>query len=617
MNRRSLKIIIFLGVLAVLVVAILGLGRNKYYVKRFIKSHKILYVPAKKLAEVKYKVTKSFASSAPKKDLHLNKKEWALVFDASKSRGRFHRFWGNLGYESLKSGILSGNNRRLLELMKETNTRTKGTFRYIRAHNLFSNGKPPWGEGCDIYHEDSAGRPSYNWSIVDQVFDRIVQNGFKPIVELSFMPDALASLPDRRQKWGKANISPPKDYNKWQALVYQTVSHLRKRYGDEEIKTWYFEVWNEPDLGYLFWVEDSDPRKKPYGDMEEYFRLYDYAVQGAKQAFPDIHIGGPASAGGQISQLLEHVALGRNDVTGDPKTPIDFISSHAYGKIGNAFSKKSDGSVVGKILWKINRAAHHDHPEVRKLTQQLPFLLTETGPSTRNGTYYNTRYVAAWLAKMVDAVFFLGERYGKPYQPREVVFWSSEQLARRFGKEKGIATYFRLGDTVGLIKRPAYNAFELLGHLGNERIEQINPNQFGDPVHAVATRDGENSVEILIYHLNDDDKTNALRDTFRIDLEIKNLPFEEFAVQWFMIDETHSNSYTVWRKLGDPKKLNTSQFRELSEKDDLTLYKPVWEQKTQDQSFHYSFDLQNNSVSLIVLSALRSEHKLSMRSEAF
>ncbi|RMF63740.1 MAG: hypothetical protein D6743_10310, partial [Calditrichaeota bacterium] len=432
--------IVFIFVLSLIMgLCLVGLYRNKYYVKRFVKSHRLLYVPAKKIAALKHSLTRRFSS--PKDPTGGSRPETegsaSFVFDAAQSRGRFERFWGDLGYESFVSGVLSGMNRRLFDEMKKTNQRTGGAFRYIRAHNLFSNGRPPWGEGCDIYHEDAAGRPYYDWTLTDQVFDRITEYGFKPIVEFGFMPDALASLPERRQKWGRGNISPPKDYRKWADLVYNTVLHLRQRYGEAELRSWYFEVWNEPDLGYLFWVEDPDPERKPFGDMREYHKLYDYTVQAAKRAFPQIRIGGPASAGGQISQLLEHVVLEKNYVTGRVGTPIDFISSHAYGKVGGPGSRKRDNTVIGKILWKVGRAVKHDHPKVKRAARRLPFLLTETGPKNDKGLLYNTRYTAAWLVKLVDAVFFLGEKYGNAYQPREFVFWTSTQFGKNFDKDKG------------------------------------------------------------------------------------------------------------------------------------------------------------------------------------
>ncbi|HEX9652484.1 MAG TPA: hypothetical protein VGA99_02135, partial [bacterium] len=309
---------------------------QKYYVKRFVKDHKFLYQPLKKVIDWKHAITtswgdnrqgdsKTLESSLPKTD------PWALRLDASQPGLPFARFWGNVGYESFKSGTLASENRQFFALMQEANENRPNTFRYVRAHNLYSNGVSPWGEGCEIYQTDGNGRPSYNWEIMDQVFDAILAHGLRPIVEFGFMPDALASDPARRQKWSKANISPPNDYRRWRDLVQATVAHLVERYGENEIRQWYFEVWNEPDLGYLFWIEDPDHR--PWGDLDEYFKLYDYTVDGAKRAFPNIQIGGPVSAGLGIGEFMEHAYLRKNYVSGETGSPVDFVSSHAYGKI--------------------------------------------------------------------------------------------------------------------------------------------------------------------------------------------------------------------------------------------------------------------------------------------
>ena len=117
-----------------------------------------------------------------------------------------------------------------------------------------------------------------------------MDSNLKPIVELGFMPDALTSDSKKLGDWHAANVAPPKDYLKWRNLVYETVKHLQERYGAEEIESWYFEVWNEPDLGDHFWI--PDPKNPDRTNQEEYYKLYDYAVDGAVAANPNIRIGG-------------------------------------------------------------------------------------------------------------------------------------------------------------------------------------------------------------------------------------------------------------------------------------------------------------------------------------
>jgi xylan 1,4-beta-xylosidase len=493
--------------------------------------------------------------------------------------------------------------------MQEANGRTHGAFRYVRAHNLYSNGKAPWGEGLDIYQQDAQGRVTYNWATMDEIFDEILRFGLKPIVEFGFTPDALASIPERRQKWGRANISPPKDYHKWQSLVQATVAHLVERYGRNELLTWYFEVWNEPDLGWLFWIEDQDPKRKPYGDVKEYCKLYTYTVAGAKAAFPEIRIGGPVSAGGIIDQFLENILLEENAATGGTGAPVSFISSHAYGNImpdKKEGRKKADKNITDAIRWKIDRALKHDHKQVQRTMENLPFLLTETGPSARSAFYYNDRYVAAWWTKMVDAMFYIGETWGQVYRPKEIVFWSSQQAVKSFANEKGIAVALETTAGSRVFKRPSFNGFEALGYLSNELVPLRSGAQLGDPVHALATRDGDRSMEILIYHVDESDFESASQDTQDIQVVVENLPFEKFQVRSFLIDETHSNVYTAWKRLGQPKSLSKKDADELDRRDDLEPFEPAYRVESPVRKFEKKFRLQSNSVILFVLAS--SQH---------
>jgi xylan 1,4-beta-xylosidase len=573
--------------------------RNKYYVKRFIKGHDFLYVPAQKLALFKSNLIKRVSSE--ESDLVLDTYEnfagpWHLRFDLSDPGEPFQRFTGSLGYESFVS-ILNSRNRELFRMMQEANQRTNGAFRFIRAHNMFSNGQPPWGEGLDIYHEDAAGNARYNWDLLNQVFDEMQRFGLKPIVELGFMPDALASIPERRQKWSKANVSPPKDYQKWYDLVYATVSHLVSRYGHEEVASWYFEVWNEPDLGYLFWIED--PENKPWGDLDEYCKLYDFTAAAVKAALPSAKVGGPATAGLGIERLLEHTTLEKNFATGEIGSPIDFVSSHAYGMV-YPLQKRRKNMVEGIDL-KIGRARVHDHERVQAAMEDLPFLLTETGPSTKNNAYYNTRYVAAWWAKMADATFYLGEKFGKAYQPDEIVSWSTEQLLKGFGGNWGVAVYLKGDDGFQIVKRSTFNIFEALGHLSKNYVKLGSGSEFRAPLHAFATRDGNRSVEIMVYHFDEWDYENSRADSHDVNLTLDNLPFANFELRCYVIDETHSNGFTAWKELGKPDKVTREQAQILDSRDDLELWEAPSRIEATDFRFEKKFRLQSNSVMLLVL----------------
>jgi len=603
LNPRRYRIWLWVFLIAVFVVALYTVRENRYYVKKFVRKHSILYNPAKRLLELKKEYTgKIFRKTSSRGALirqNVDRTEWNLVFDASKSLGTYERFWGDLGFESFKAGTLPYRNRMLLEMMKETNARVGKTFRYIRAHNLYSNGSPPWGEGLNIYHENEEGQVQLYWGLADSVFDRIVGYGFKPIVEFGFMPDQLASDPERRQRWGKANISPPKDYRKWWTLVNQTVAHFRDRYGVEEISTWYFEVWNEPDLGWLFWVED--PERKPFGNLKEYFKLYDTTVEAAKTASPSVRIGGPASAGGDIELLLEHLYLDGKTAKRLPFAPIDFVSSHAYGPVGYDYRGDPKQNILSAINWKVGRAANFDHRMVRNAMKSLPFLLTETGPNTNGTARNNTEYLAAWLIKLVDGVFYLKDKLGQTYAPREVVYWAGNQVVRYFDDGKGIATYLKVKNKSVMFRRPVYSAFEALGYLSNERVALVEGSEFGDRVHGIATRDRDQSVEILVYSLDESGDATAEGDSLTLNVEVRNLPFSVFEVAIYIIDRSHSNVFTLWEKMGRPIRPDRTQLMRLLERNRLELLRPIWKTEAEDHRFRTKLTFEGDGVVLIRL----------------
>ena len=172
----------------------------------------------------------------------------------------------------------------------------------------------------------------YSWTILDRIFDSFHEAGVKPLVEIGFMPEALSTHPEPyRHNFPQGSIYtgwayPPKDYQKWAEVVFQFVHHLRERYGDAEVKTWLWEVWNEPDIDY--WK----------GTPEEYFKLYDFSVDAVLRALPEARVGGPDSTGPAnpkaaefLRTFLDHCAHQPNYVTGKIGSRLDFISFHPKG----------------------------------------------------------------------------------------------------------------------------------------------------------------------------------------------------------------------------------------------------------------------------------------------
>ena len=265
-----------------------------------------------------------------------------ITIDFATKKGPMKPIWAFFGYDEPNYTYRKDGRKLLTELAALSPVPV-----YVRTHNLLTTGDGTpalkWGS-TNAYTEDAAGNPVYNWRLVDSIFDTYVQRGMKPIAEIGFMPKALSAKPEPYQhQWSPAATYnqiftgwayPPVAYQKWGELVYQWVKHCVERYGKAEVKTWWWEVWNEPDIGY--WQ----------GTQEEYFKLYDFAADGLKRAFPEARIGGPHTtsprsekAARYLKNFLQHCAEGVNYATGKKGSPLDYIGFHAKGspKVMNGF----------------------------------------------------------------------------------------------------------------------------------------------------------------------------------------------------------------------------------------------------------------------------------------
>src|SRR5579863_1885615 len=253
-----------------------------------------------------------------------------IEVNAGRTEGEWKSIWNFWGYDE-PNYTYAANGKKLLREFAQLSPEPV----YIRVHNLFTTGDGTaslkWGS-TNVYTEDPSGKPVYNWTVVDKIFDTFHETGVKPLVQLGFMPEALSTHAEPyRHTFPKGNIFtgwtyPPKDYAKWSELVFRFAQHLRERYGDDEVKSWLWEVWNEPDIDY--W----------HGTPEEYFKLYDYSVDAVLRAVPQAHIGGPDSTGpgspkaiAFLHDFLEHCAHGKNFANGKIGTRLDFVSFHPKG----------------------------------------------------------------------------------------------------------------------------------------------------------------------------------------------------------------------------------------------------------------------------------------------
>jgi len=480
---------------------------------------------------------------------------------------------------------------------------------YIRVHNLLTSGDGSaslkWGS-TNAYMEDAMGNPVYDWKIVDRIFDTFQQAGVKPLVEIGFMPEALSTHPQPyRHNFPNGSIYTgwaytPKDYQKWAELVFQFTKHLRDRYGNAEVKTWLWEIWNEPDIDY--WK----------GTPEEYFKLYDYSADAVLRALPNAKVGGPDSTGpGRpkaaqfLKDFLQHCDTGQNYVTGKNGAPLDFISFHPKGSP----TWQGDHVQMG-IAAQLNAIAQGfkivaTFPKWRN----TPVILGESDPegcaacsaekNPQNG-YRNGALYASYTAEALSQTLSLAER--EHINLLGVVTWAFE-----FEDQPYFAGFRELASD-GLDK-PVLNAFRMFGLLGGDRVEAtssaaLETDQIVSTgvrttpdVRTIATRT-EHGVEVLIWNYHDDDLPSA---STSIELMISELPvgIQRALLEHFRIDASHSNAFTAWKKDGSPQKPDEEQYKKLEAAAQLQLLtSPKWIQ-IEGGSATLSFELPRQALSLL------------------
>ena len=486
---------------------------------------------------------------------------------------------------------------------------------YVRVHNLFTTGDGSaslkWGS-TNAYTEDAAGNPVYSWTILDRIFDSFHAAGVKPLVELGFMPQALSTHPEPyRHNFPHESVSsiytgwayPPKDYQKWSELVFQFVHHLRERYGDAEVKTWRWEVWNEPDIGY--WQ----------GTPEEYFKLYDFSAAAVLRALPGARIGGPDATGPAypkaaefLRSFLEHCAHQKNFATGKIGSPLDFISYHPKGS-----PKWQEDHVqmgVARQLASIEQGFKivASFPEWR----HTPIVLGESDPEgcaacsakdNPQNSYRNGPLYAAYTAEVFSHTLALIKR-------EQINFLGAVTWAFEFEDQPPFEGYRELA-TNG-IDKPVLNAFRMFGLLGNDRVKATSSGTLstedvitagvrGQPeVGVVATRKNR-EVEILVWNYHDDDLPAAAAP---IDLSLIGLPIEvkRALLEHFRVDSEHSNAFGAWKAMGSPASLSQSQQDALEKSGQLQLLSsPEW-MSIEDKALHLHFDLPRQGLSLLRIS---------------
>ncbi|HEY5772727.1 MAG TPA: beta-xylosidase [Chitinophagaceae bacterium] len=487
---------------------------------------------------------------------------------------------------------------------------------FVRAHNLLTTGDGTamlkWGS-TNAYTEDANGNPIYYWKIVDSIFDTYIQRGMKPFAQIGFMPEALSTNPQSdstytdptriKQKHYTGWNYPPKSYEKFAELVYQWIKHCIERYGKKEVESWYWELWNEPDISY--WK----------GTMEEYIKLYDYTADAAKRALPTIRIGGPETtnpgsekAGTFLKTFLEHVVNGKNYATGKKGSPLDFITFHAKGQ-----PRVTNDTVwmnVGVQLRHIDKGFQivSSFPTLKN----LPIIIGESDPEGcaacpadiypnngyRNGTLYSS-YTAASFARKYDLA-----------KNREVNLLGAVTWAFEFENQPWFRGFRDLA-TNG-VDKPVLNVFRMFGQMEGNKVPVISNSAHtyvsvrdssvrkNEPdVNGLATASNR-SASVMVWNYHDKNDLNV--PATPVTVSVKSIPSQKVLLTHYRIDQEHSNSFTAWKKMGSPQNPSTAQIAELEKAGQLQMLgSPQWVNIKNGIST-IQFDLPRQGVSLIKIS---------------
>jgi len=479
---------------------------------------------------------------------------------------------------------------------------------YIRAHNLLTsgNGAPAlkWGS-TNAYTEDAAGRPIYDWTILDRIFDAYRDAGVKPFVEIGFMPQALSLHPEPYQhNWPKGPLGtgwsyPPKDYGKWAELVYQWVRHTVERYGRNEVDAWYWEVWNEPDI--FYW----------HGTPEEYLKLYDFTADAVKRALPTARIGGPATtspsatrAADYLRQFLEHCNTGKNYATGSTGCTLDFVTYHAKGRV--SVVDQHVRMDIAKQTADVQKGIEivSAFPKFRN----LPIVLSESDPegcaacSTRlhpENSYRNGPLYAAYTAAMLNNVVELAGQNGSHIEG--MLNWAFEFEGQPYFEG------FRTLATNG-VDKPILNFFRMAGLLHGERVKvsssgytPAEPSELGTAdVNALAVK-SDHELSVMTWNYRGDD---VAAPPAEVTVQLEGLPstVTRALLTHYRIDRTHSNAYALWQQFGSPQNPTPEQYSALIAAGQLqNLGSPRWVSVRQAKA-EIHLELPPQAVSLLQLS---------------
>jgi len=447
-------------------------------------------------------------------------------------------------------------------------------FRYIRMHGLLH-------DDMGVYNEDAKGQPMYNFQYIDALYDALLEMKIRPFVELGFMPAKLASG-SQTIFWWKGNVTPPKDPAKWSGLIRALIAHWRERYGEEEIRSWYYEVWNEPDIGGFF-----------TGKLEDYFSLYKTTMEAVKAECAQCRVGGPASAIPYKYEEAFEKYCAANHV------PVDFISSHAYGvKQGFLDADGTSGTIIDPSPDAVSGRMQHS----RELLQQSGLQTKELHFTEWSSAYTPTDYMHD---QYHQASFILDKiKRATPYVD-SMSYWTFtdifEENGPRFTPFHG---GFGLMNYQG-IRKPSYFAYEYLSRLGQTDVNDSDAQSW-------VTKSGDGQIQVLFWDYTPDvppagqiDQTYykldlPAREKGTVHLALDHVANGKYALAVYRIGYKVNDAYSDYLAMGAPSQLTVQQVRYLKEKDSGAAVTETLVDVS-DGKFSYDLPLRSNDVGMVVL----------------
>jgi xylan 1,4-beta-xylosidase len=439
----------------------------------------------------------------------------AVEVDANAQGHPFPHFWEKM----------FGSGRAILTLREGYRSDLRGTkritdFEYVRFHAIFH-------DEVGLYDEDESGKPVYNFSYIDQIYDGLLENKVRPFIELSFMPKKLTSDPNALHPfWYKQNVAPPKDWDRWEQLIETFARHLVERYGENEVAQWYFEVWNEPNID--FWA--GDPKESTYYD------LYDHAARAIKRVSSRLRVGGPATAqAAWADSFLAHCK--------EKDVPVDFVSTHVYGndKAEDVFGTHEQISRNEMVC----RAVKKVHDQIgASAYPKMPLIWTEYNADYSNQPQVtDSAYMGPFLANTLRECDGLTEMMS--YWTFSDVFEEQGVVKKPFYGGFGILAERS-------IPKPAFNDFALLHRLGESRLDAGS-----DSVLVTRRKDGSLALAVWNLFLPEG---RGIEKT--VTLHFKGIP-QTSTARVTIVDKEHGSPLPAYEKMGQPASLTRAQIEEL------------------------------------------------------